>query len=113
MKKTPMIRKVSATEAKNRLGEILKYAYASEEHIIIERSGIPVAAIVPMQDYAQLIEVEELSEQMKPEISNGVEAAASRSQLRAFLAAAHQRIPNVPEEEVDRDIQAAVEAVRS
>jgi len=113
VKKPLRIRTVSATEAKNRLGEILKYAYANEEHVIIERGGIPVAAIVPMQDYAQLIEEKDLPEAVKPAIANGVQAAASRTRLRAFLAAAHRQMPDVPEEESNQDIQTAISAIRS
>lgn len=113
MKKPLMIRTVSATEAKNRLGEILKYAYADEEHVIIERGGIPVAAIVPMQDYAQLVEEKDLPEGVKPAIANGMHAADARLRLRTFLTAAHQQMPDVSEEEVEQDIQTAINAIRS
>ena len=53
-----MVRMVSATEAKNRFGAIIKQAYAGDEHLIVERGGIPVVVIVPIQDLS-LIHISE------------------------------------------------------
>ena len=55
-----------ATEAKNRFGEIIKRAYSNGEHIIVERGGIPVVAIVPIQDYERLIDGQDLSARWEP-----------------------------------------------
>lgn len=49
--KSPAIRVVSATEAKNRFGEMIRHAYQDAAHLIIQRDGIPVVAILPMADY--------------------------------------------------------------
>ena len=107
-----MVRMVSATEAKNRFGAIIKRAYAGDEHLIVERGGIPVVVIVPIQDYERLIAEEDLTTEIAAGIVQGSHAASSRSRLRAFLASNAQRMPSVPEAEVDQDIQAAIVAVR-
>lgn len=112
MPKKPTVRIVSATEAKNRFGALIKHAYSEEEHLIVERGGIPVVAIVPMQDYARLVAAEDLAEGERQALTKSGEAAASRARLKAFLAEAHRDMPDVPEEEVDQDIQAAIAAVR-
>lgn len=43
---------VGATEVRNHLGQYLHRVYEGEEHIVVEKSGIPVAALISMQEYA-------------------------------------------------------------
>jgi prevent-host-death family protein len=111
--KKPTIRMVTATEAKNRFGEIIKSAYLQEEHLIVQRGGIPVVAIVPMQDYERLIAGVDLPADVAEAITPSSKAATARARLRAFLAEAHRQIPEVSEDEVDEDIQAAIADIRS
>lgn len=97
---------IAATEAKNRFGEVLRRTQLDAQHFIIERDGIPVAAMVPLQDYRRLIE----------EPTATIETSASRSEavaaLRAFLADVHARMPDVSDEEVAEDVQAAIDESR-
>ena len=106
------VRMVSATEAKNRFGTIIKQAYAGDEHLIVERGGIPVVAVVPIQDYERLIAEEDLTTELAAGIAQGSQAANARARLRAFLASTAQQMPVVPEAEIEQDILAAVTAVR-
>ena len=46
---------VNATDAKNRFGDLIRRAYQGKGHLIVERGGIPVVAIVPISDYQQLL----------------------------------------------------------
>ena len=108
-----MIRIVTATEAKNRFGQMIKQAYQQEEHLIVERGGIPVAAIIPIQDYEQLVAPDDLPEDVAEAVTAGTKAAGARGRLRTFLAEAHRQIPRLPTTEVDRDIKEAITAVRS
>ncbi len=112
MKNKPTVRIVTATEAKNRFGEMIQNAYLRDEHLIVQRAGIPVVAIVPMQDYERLIAGDELPNTVIQEVARGAKAADARTRLRAFLAEAHRQLPDVPEAEVDQDIQQAIQAVR-
>ena len=64
MTKKPMVRTVTATEAQNRFGALIKHAYADAEHVIVERGGIPVVAIVPMQDYERLVAAAHLPDEV-------------------------------------------------
>lgn len=112
MRKQPMVRVVSATEAKNRFGEMLKGAYQRAEHLVVERGGIPVAVIVPIQDYEQLIEESDLPTETAQELSMASEKARARTRLREFLTKIQAQMPDVPEDEIERDIEEAIRAVR-
>ena len=79
MPKKPTVRTVTATEAQNRFGALIKRAYADEEHLIVERGGIPVVAIVPMQDYERLVAAEFLPKEMAGEVTASSNAAAARA----------------------------------
>lgn len=112
MPKKPMVRTVTATEAQNRFGALIKRAYAHEEHLIVKRGGIPVVAIVPMQDYERLVAAEQLPEEVADDVALSSKAAAARARLKAFLAEAHAQMPAVPDDEVEEDIREAIAAVR-
>ena len=49
----PMQKVVPATEVRNNLGRLLNSVYRSEEYLVVEKMGIPVAAIISMKDYEQ------------------------------------------------------------
>jgi len=112
MNRTPVISVVTATEAKNRFGDILKRVYQRDEHLVVERDGIPVAVIVPVQDYGTMT----LEKKTQEEIERIGEAARKRAQaaaeMREFLDRVHATMPIYPEDEVERDIQEAIRAVR-
>lgn len=45
-----MPRVISATEAKNRFGEVIRRVYRDGETFIVERDGLPVVMIVPVRE---------------------------------------------------------------
>ncbi len=47
------MKKMSATEVKNRLGAVLREVTRTEEPILIERDGRPVAVIVSIHTYEE------------------------------------------------------------
>lgn len=49
----PIQKVISATEVRNKLGRLLNRVYRHEEHLVVEKLGIPVAAIISMRDYEQ------------------------------------------------------------
>lgn len=112
MRKKPMVRVVSATEAKNRFGEMLKGAYQRAEHLVVERGGIPVAVIVPIQDYEQFIEEGDLPVEKAEALGRESETARARVRLTEFLDKVQSQMPDVPASEVEQDIEGAIKAVR-
>jgi prevent-host-death family protein len=49
-----MVYTVPATQVKNKFGEILRRVYSHRDHIIVEKSGIAVAAIIPVSLYSPI-----------------------------------------------------------
>lgn len=107
----PTVRIVTATEAQNKFGALLKRAYAAAEHLIIERDGIPVAALIPIADYQQLVPPDSATP-----AAQRMAIASQRDQalreLSAFLERVHARMPDVTEADADRLIDQAVREVR-
>jgi len=46
--------KVSSSEGHRSFGKLLKRVYNSDEHLIVERDGFPVAVLISYQEYQQL-----------------------------------------------------------
>ncbi|MGQ9467085.1 MAG: type II toxin-antitoxin system Phd/YefM family antitoxin [Anaerolineae bacterium] len=65
---------ISATEAKNRFGEVIRRVYRNGETFIVERDGLPVVVIMPVQRYR-------MAEQHLMEFSRLVGQAAEREGL--------------------------------
>lgn len=63
------------------------------ETVIVERSGKPMVAMIPVETYERLV--------------------AEREARFAVLERIRGRLPEVPEEEVERDVAEAVAAVRA
>jgi prevent-host-death family protein len=89
-----MVKMVTATEVKNRFGEIIKGAYLRDEHLIVKRGGIPVVAIISIQDYTKLIAPADLSQEVTQAMQTEAKAARARAQLQAFLDKVHREVPN-------------------
>jgi prevent-host-death family protein len=98
---------IAATEVKNKFGEVLRRTQLEAQHFIIRRDGIPVAALIPLQDYARLVEAE-----MPVHVANSARRSEAAAALREFLAEIHQRMPDVPEAEVEADVAAAIAEAR-
>jgi prevent-host-death family protein len=45
---------IKASEGHRTFGQLLKRVYRSDEHLIVERDGYPVAVIMSYQEYEQL-----------------------------------------------------------
>jgi len=114
-KTQPTIRVVTATQAKNNFGAIIKSAYASDEHLIVEKSGIPVVAIIPMADYQQLVSNTTATSDIAERIAAEQKRAEAGRRLKEVMDRVHAQMPDIPpeeEEEVERMIQREVDAVR-
>ncbi len=102
-----MLRIVPASQAKNNFGEIIKRVYEKGETQIIERAGLPVAAIVPMDDLERLYpqRVKEA-----PRVAMGAKRHQAAQRLRALLDEAGSE--EFSEEEVEADVMREWQDVR-
>jgi prevent-host-death family protein len=94
--KEPTNKTVKATEARDQLPRLLNSVYRGQGRVVIERSGIPVAAIVSPQDLAALNRLD-----------------AQRAGLADVLAEMREAFKDVPQEEIEAETNKAVAAVRA
>ena len=85
--------KIGAREARNNFANLLGSVHDGKEEVIIERSGKPMVAVIPIDLYEQMI--------------------AEREARFQVLERIRQRLPDVPEDEVAQDVAAAIAAVRN
>ena len=103
-------RVVRATHAKNNFGEVIRRVYEDEETQIIERGGLPVAAIVSISD------LERLYPNGMKSIPGAVSNAKREKAWRRFntlLDTMQAGNEQFSEEEVEADVLRAVEEVRA
>ncbi len=58
-----MTQTLSATDVRSNWSQLLKKIFLGETEILVEKSGIPVAAIVSAQDYNKLLQIKKRSEE--------------------------------------------------
>ncbi len=87
-----MKRKVSAGEARKRLGELLEWVFYRGDEVVIERAGKPMAVVIPVERYKALQREEE--------------------RLWGFIERAQKATADVPYEEIEHDIERAIAEVR-
>jgi prevent-host-death family protein len=85
-------RRISAVEARKRLGEILESVYYRGDEVIIERAGKPMAVVIPAERYEAM--------------------EKSRERFFDLIEKNWERNKDVPYEEVEREVQQAIEEVR-
>lgn len=67
---------IGATEARSHFADMLKRVHRGKEHLIIEKGGIAVAALISMREYDDF-----LRWRAQQELHNLGQALASRAQL--------------------------------
>lgn len=83
---------MGAREARSNFSQLLGRVHYGNEEVIVERSGKPMVAVIPIQVYEQLLAEREARFQVVDRIRN--------------------RLPDVSPEEVERDVAEAIAAVR-
>jgi prevent-host-death family protein len=67
---------VGATEVRNNFGKFLSQVYRGEEHLVVEKGGIPVAALIGMREYEKFQQW--LAAQIVNEVGPKLHAIAQR-----------------------------------
>ena len=83
---------VGAREARQRFAELLGRVGYGGEIAIVERSGKPMVAIIPVELYEQLV--------------------AEREARFQVLDRIRSKLPEIPGEEVEKDVSQAIDALR-
>ena len=83
---------VGAREARSRFSDLIGSVRFGNEEVIVERSGKPMAAIIPIEVYNRLV--------------------AERRARFEVLDRIRSGLPDIPPEEIDKDVADAVSKVR-
>lgn len=88
-----MVRRYGAREARNKFADLLGRVGYGGEVVIVERSGKPVAVVVPVDMYASLV--------------------GDRKARFQVLDRIRERAPAVSDEEIEKDVNEAIRSVRA
>ena len=83
---------IGAREARQKFAELLGQVGYGKEVAIVERSGKPLVAVIPVDLYEQLV--------------------AERQARFQVLERIRSRLPELPEQEVEQDVSQALAALR-
>ncbi len=92
----PVTETVTALEARQQWSQLLNRVFRKETRVIVEKSGIPVAAIVSADDLRQLERLE-----------------AERAADFAILDEMQDAFRDIPPEEIEREIARAIGDARA
>ncbi|MBL8132047.1 MAG: type II toxin-antitoxin system Phd/YefM family antitoxin [Anaerolineae bacterium] len=67
---------VAATEVRRNFGEVIRRAYSGKEHLIVEKDGLPVVAIISMSEYEKLLRGKEEQDMQRAARVQSFDAAA-------------------------------------
>lgn len=87
-----MISQIGAREARNQFADLLGRVHFGGETVIVERSGKQMVAVIPIDLFRRMV--------------------AEREGRFEVIEQLRRRLPDVPEDEVMRDVAEAVEASR-
>ena len=88
-----MAKHIGAREARSKFSDLIGSVRFGKEEVIVERSGKPMAAMIPIELYERLV-------------------AEKRARFEV-LDRIRSQLPDIPPEEIDRDLADAVSKVRS
>ena len=92
-----MERVVTATEARIRFGELMRWAVESQQPIIVERGGKPHVVVLSVTQYERL--------KMARQGEGWREALAQAARVRARIATRRDGQPLPPSEEIIRQMR--------
>jgi prevent-host-death family protein len=88
-----MAKHISAREARNSFADIMGSVRYGGEEVIVERSGRPMAALIPIDTYERLI--------------------AERRTRFEVIDQIRSSLPDAPAEEIQKDVDQAIDTVRT
>jgi prevent-host-death family protein len=92
----PMTQTMKISDVKNQLSRLVNAVYRKETRVLVEKAGIPVAALVSAEDLKQLARLD-----------------AERAERRRVVEAMREPFRGVPPAEIERETAQAVAEVRA
>ena len=72
--KPPMVRHMPLTKARTNLGAVVKQVHLNKEYVVLEKDGIPIAALMDAEEFEDYLELQD------PEVKRHI--AASTKEYR-------------------------------
>jgi len=91
----PMTQTMKISEVKNTLSSLVNKVYRKETRVLVEKSGIPVAAIISAEDLQRFAQLEQ-----------------ERAERFAVIDRMREAFKDVPPEELEREAERSVAAAR-
>jgi prevent-host-death family protein len=91
----PMTKTMKASKARQQFSQLLNEVFREKSRVVVEKSGIPVAAIISASDFTRLARLE-----------------AERNKDFAILDEVREAFKDVPAEEIEREVARAINQVR-
>jgi prevent-host-death family protein len=92
----PMTKTIKASVARQQFSQLLNDVFRQESRVLVEKSGIPIAAIISASDFKRLALLE-----------------AERNKDFAILDELREAFKDVPPEEIAREVSRALSQVRA
>ena len=92
----PITNTMKISEVKNHLSSLVNEVYRKKTRVLVEKAGIPVAALVSTEDLRQLTRLD-----------------AQRAERRRVVEAMREAFRGVPPEEIERETVQAVAEVKA
>ena len=92
----PMTQTMKISDVKNKLSSLVNAVYRKETRVLVEKAGIPVAALVSAEDLKQLARLD-----------------VERAERRRVVEAMREPFRGVPPAEIERETAQAVADVRA
>ncbi len=89
------INTIPALKARTHFGEIMKRSFKNGEHFVVEKSGIPMIAIINAKEYEEYTRI-----------------MGSREEHFKIIDTIRKKAPNIPSHEIENDINEAITNVR-
>ena len=91
-----MTQVMKASEVRAQWSQLLNKVFRSKTRVIVEKSGIPVAAVISAEDLQRFTQMEE-----------------QRARRFKVLDRIGEAFKDVPEKEIDREVKKAISEVRA
>jgi PHD/YefM family antitoxin component YafN of YafNO toxin-antitoxin module len=68
--KTPMVHYLPITRARINLGSVVKQVHLNKEYVVLEKDGIPIVALMDVDEFEDYLELQDPKVRRDIEISN-------------------------------------------
>lgn len=91
-----MTQVMKASDVRAKWSQLLNKVFRSKTRVVVEKSGIPVAAVISLEDLQRFTQMEE-----------------QRARRFEVLDRIGEAFKDVPEKEIDREVKRAISEVRA